>query len=263
MRIHGLSSPHSGGCHDSWAVRNTRSGCGMMIVTRPSGVVSAAMPPGRAVRVRRVALGDLAAAVDEAGRDQAGALERRELRRVELGPALAVRDRDRDPRARHAAEQDRRAGLDPHQHQARLELLAAVAHEPRPSGGAGQQIARARRASGSRCTRRAGTCRGARRTGRTRRARGGCSGTSPPSRRRRRARRRTRTRRTRPRPGSPTDRRGRRPDRSCGRRPRRTRRAVNAAAISIWPLTPCSRRIATRGRAPVAMLAAARRRGRT
>ena len=32
---------------------------------------------------------------------------------------------------------------------------------------------------------------------------------------------------------------------------------VNAAAISTWPLTPCSRRIATRGRAPVAMYGAA------
>ena len=31
----------------------------------------------------------------------------------------------------------------------------------------------------------------------------------------------------------------------------------NAAAISTWPLTPCSRRIATRGRAPVAMNGAA------
>ena len=31
----------------------------------------------------------------------------------------------------------------------------------------------------------------------------------------------------------------------------------NAAAISIWPLTPCSRRIATRGRAPFAMNGAA------
>jgi len=30
----------------------------------------------------------------------------------------------------------------------------------------------------------------------------------------------------------------------------------NAAAISIWPLTPCSRRIATRGRAPVTTLGA-------
>ena len=28
----------------------------------------------------------------------------------------------------------------------------------------------------------------------------------------------------------------------------------NAAAISTWPLTPCSRRIATRGRAPVLMI---------
>jgi len=31
----------------------------------------------------------------------------------------------------------------------------------------------------------------------------------------------------------------------------------NAAAISIWPLTPCSRSTASRGRAPVAIDAAA------
>ena len=46
MRSHGLASPHSRGCHDSCTVRNTRSGCGMIAVTRPSGVVTAAMPRG-------------------------------------------------------------------------------------------------------------------------------------------------------------------------------------------------------------------------
>lgn len=44
-RIHGLSSPQSLGCHDSCTVRKTRSGCGMRIVARPSGVVTAVMPP--------------------------------------------------------------------------------------------------------------------------------------------------------------------------------------------------------------------------
>jgi len=47
IRIHGLwSNVHSRGCQDSSALRNTRSGCGIMIVSRPSAVVSAATPPG-------------------------------------------------------------------------------------------------------------------------------------------------------------------------------------------------------------------------
>src|SRR5258706_6727405 len=44
MRIHGESSPQPGGCHESRSVRNTRSGCGMRMVKRPSGVVSAVTP---------------------------------------------------------------------------------------------------------------------------------------------------------------------------------------------------------------------------
>ena len=46
MRIHGESSPHSRGAHDICTVRNTRSGCGMQIVTRPSAAVSPVMPFG-------------------------------------------------------------------------------------------------------------------------------------------------------------------------------------------------------------------------
>ena len=51
------------------------------------------------------------------------------LRVVELRPALAVRGRDRHAAAGHAGEQDRRARRDLDQHEARLELLGAVAHE--------------------------------------------------------------------------------------------------------------------------------------
>src|SRR5690606_21903675 len=46
IRIHGLSSPQPSGCHDIWAVRNTRSGCGIRTVKRPSAVVSAVRPSG-------------------------------------------------------------------------------------------------------------------------------------------------------------------------------------------------------------------------
>jgi hypothetical protein len=43
---HGEHSPHSRGCHESCTVRNTRSGCGIMTVTRPSAFVRPAMPWG-------------------------------------------------------------------------------------------------------------------------------------------------------------------------------------------------------------------------
>ncbi len=46
IRIHGLSSPHSSGCQEFCAVRNTRSGCGISNVTRPSGVVMPVSPRG-------------------------------------------------------------------------------------------------------------------------------------------------------------------------------------------------------------------------
>ena len=36
IRIHGLSSPQSSGCQEHCTVRNTRSGCGIRIVKRPS-----------------------------------------------------------------------------------------------------------------------------------------------------------------------------------------------------------------------------------
>ena len=88
---------------------------------------------GRAVGVRGVALGDAAVVVDEARGDQARAFQRLARGvRFEFGAALAVRHGDRGQGARHAREQDRRAGLDAHARQAGLELLAAVAHETRP-----------------------------------------------------------------------------------------------------------------------------------
>src|SRR3546814_13583077 len=77
-------------------------------------------------------------ALHVAQRDAGGSL----VGRVgELGAALAVGDRDRDPRAGHAAE-EQRWRLDHLQHpEARLELLAADAHEPRRVRGGGDAVA--------------------------------------------------------------------------------------------------------------------------
>ena len=44
-RIHGASSPQPSGCHDHCTDRNTRSGCGITIVNRPSAVVTPVRPP--------------------------------------------------------------------------------------------------------------------------------------------------------------------------------------------------------------------------
>ena len=46
IRIHGPSSSQSSGYHECVTARNTRSGCGIMMVTRPSAVVSPVMPCG-------------------------------------------------------------------------------------------------------------------------------------------------------------------------------------------------------------------------
>ncbi len=46
MRIHGESSPRLSGCQDICTVRKTRSGCGIMIVKRPSNVVTPVIPAG-------------------------------------------------------------------------------------------------------------------------------------------------------------------------------------------------------------------------
>ena len=70
MRIHGPSSPQPSGCQDCCTLRNTRSGCGMRMVKRPSAVVRPVMPSRRTVGVERIGLGRRAAVVDEAQRDQ-------------------------------------------------------------------------------------------------------------------------------------------------------------------------------------------------
>lgn len=44
--IQGLSSPQFSGCHELLTVRNTRSGCGIMIVARPLSLVTAVIPLG-------------------------------------------------------------------------------------------------------------------------------------------------------------------------------------------------------------------------
>lgn len=46
MRIHGASSVQSSERHEFCTARNTRSGCGIMIVTRPSRLVRPVIPRG-------------------------------------------------------------------------------------------------------------------------------------------------------------------------------------------------------------------------
>src|SRR5690348_1321344 len=46
IRIHGEFSPHSRGCQLICTVRNTRSGCGIRMVTRPDAAVKPARPSG-------------------------------------------------------------------------------------------------------------------------------------------------------------------------------------------------------------------------
>ena len=45
-RIQALSSPQSDGAHDCCTVRNIRSGCGIIIVTLPSALLTPAIPAG-------------------------------------------------------------------------------------------------------------------------------------------------------------------------------------------------------------------------
>ena len=117
------------GCHDIWTVRNTRSGCGIRIVNRPSGVVRPVMPAGT-VRVGRILLGRLAIVVDEAQRDErlraarcAHRGIRRSLRRAQSRSECGCR---------HAGEKERRRTAALRERNARLELLRPVAHEMRP-----------------------------------------------------------------------------------------------------------------------------------
>lgn len=46
MRIHAASSFHSSGRQEFCTARNTRSGCGIMMVTRPSRLVRPVIPRG-------------------------------------------------------------------------------------------------------------------------------------------------------------------------------------------------------------------------
>ena len=46
MRIQAPSSPQLSGCQELATVRNTRSGCGIMMVARPSALVTAVIPSG-------------------------------------------------------------------------------------------------------------------------------------------------------------------------------------------------------------------------
>ena len=46
IRSQGLSFSTGPDVHDSWALRATRSGWGIIAVNRPSGVVTAVSPPG-------------------------------------------------------------------------------------------------------------------------------------------------------------------------------------------------------------------------
>ena len=172
---------------------------------------------------------------------------------IEGGASLAVRDRDRQQRALHAGEQQRGRFEDLHQAQARLELFAAIAQEPRPVLRPGNQLAQQRqhlaavahaqregvaareelRERGARCLVEQDRLRpAAARTehvavGKTRRRRSG-RGTAPVSRPRL-SRSLMCT--------------------SCGSKPARS----STAAISTWLLTPCSRSTATAGRAPEAI----------
>ena len=91
-------------------MRNTRSGCGIRIVARPSVVVRPVMPPGEPFGLAGYVSATLAVVVDEAQAHQparAHAVARRGLV-GELRATLAVRDGDRQHRAGHAREEDRR-----------------------------------------------------------------------------------------------------------------------------------------------------------
>ena len=94
-----------------------------------------------AVGVLGVALCRPAAPVYVAqGQEAAGADDRRVGGVAMLDPPLAVGHHDRQARPRHPGEEERRALGDLHHHQARLELLRAVAPEPRPGLGARDQV---------------------------------------------------------------------------------------------------------------------------
>ena len=81
----------------------------MVMVTRPSALVIAAMPNGEPFGIGRIVSRDLAIAFDVTRAHQSGIRERARLGVAgELGAALSVRDRNRQHGAVHAVEEDRR-----------------------------------------------------------------------------------------------------------------------------------------------------------
>jgi hypothetical protein len=86
-------------------VRNTRSGCGIMMLKRPSGVVTPAMPRGEPLGLAGV-LGGHGAAVVHVAHGHQG-LGGGRIAAGEDGTAFAVRDDHRQPGAGHAAEENR------------------------------------------------------------------------------------------------------------------------------------------------------------
>ncbi len=144
-----------------------------------------------------------------------------------------------------------------HHAEARLELLAAIAHEARPVLRARNQLREQREhlAAVADAERKRIAAREELRELAHARAR--ATGSSAPSRRRRRAHRRRKTRRRRSARGTARACAARSSRSvmctSCASKPARS----STAAISIWLLTPCSRSTATRGRAPRAISGAA------
>ena len=113
----------------------------------------------RAVGIGRIALRWPAVVVHETQRQQLRASALRCARLRELGAPFAVRHRDRHARAGHAAKNSEGDSTTSTMREARLELLGAIAHEARPVLRARNDLASAPTSSGSRCRRRARTCR--------------------------------------------------------------------------------------------------------
>ena len=126
-------------------MRNTRSGCGIVMVTRPSAEQTPAIARGDPLGFAGKVCVDAASSIHVAQRDAALRVERIGSRLVaELGLSLAVRDDDGDDGALHAGQQDRRAALDAHQGDAGLVLLGVVANEARPVRGARHDLVEVR-----------------------------------------------------------------------------------------------------------------------
>ena len=102
MRIHGaVLAPLRPGCQEFCTVRNTRSGCGIRMVTRPSRLVRPVMPRGEPFGIVRVALGRRGRGCRRSAGDQPAVdAGRRGSASRELGAALAVRDGDRQHASR-------------------------------------------------------------------------------------------------------------------------------------------------------------------